>query len=126
MGNDVFLRYVVELPTLLTFGDHIDLVKWTFVCSNLNCTFPLILNTLDKRLSNNGVFNNSTPTIPQEVATNIRRDSSLIHYISAECRALSIFSTTYSYSIIVYNKCFRGFFTEVKIYFPLKNCRGCV
>ena len=64
LNNDFSLRRVVGLPTLLALGGLIDLLKETFVCSELDFTFPLTLDPPDKVLSESAVFDNSTPIIP--------------------------------------------------------------
>ena len=64
LGNDVSLRCVIGLPTLLPLGSLIDLVNSTFVCSEINRTFPLTLDPPDKGLPDGVFFDNSTPTIP--------------------------------------------------------------
>ena len=71
-GNDVLLRCVIGMPTLLCLGDLIDLVKGTFFCSELNCTFILTLNPPGMGLPESVLIDNSTPTIPQGTPTNIR------------------------------------------------------
>ena len=108
LGNDVSLRYVIELPTLLTLGGLIDSVKGAFVCSEINCTFPLTLDPPGKGLPDRVVFDNSTLTIHVGVLTNVRPVLSFIHYTSAESRALPSPPTNYSEHIIVYDKFFRG------------------
>ena len=64
LNNDFSLRRVVGLPTLLALGCLIDLLKETFVCSELDLTFPLTLDPPDKVLSESDVFDKSTPIIP--------------------------------------------------------------
>ena len=108
LGNDVSLRCIIGLPTLLSPGDLIDLVKRIFVCSELNRTFTLILDPLGKGLPDSVVFDNGTPTIPQGVATNVRHDPSLLHYKFAEGHSFSRFSTSYSDDIIMHETLFRG------------------
>ena len=60
-GNDVSLRCVLSLPTLLAIGGSINLVKGEIVCSAINRTFPLSLEPPGKGLPNGVVFDNSTP-----------------------------------------------------------------
>ena len=106
--NDVSLRYVIELLTLLALGGLIDSVKGAFVCSEINCTFPLTLDPPGKGLPDRVVFDNSTLTILVGVLTNVRPVLSFIHYTPAESRALPSPPTNYSEHIIVYDKFFRG------------------
>lgn len=44
LDNDVFLRCVLGLPTLLALAGIINLMKGDFVCSKINRTFPLTLD----------------------------------------------------------------------------------
>ena len=108
LSNDVSLCCVIGLPTLLALGDLIDLVKGVFVCSEINCIFPLTLDPSGKELPDEVVFDNSTPTIPVGVSTNVRPNPSLLHYTSAEGRVLPSYATNYSEHIIVHDKLFRG------------------
>ena len=80
LGNDVFLRCVFGLPTLLAVGELIDLVKGGLICSEINQTFPLTLDPSGKGLPEGIVFDNSTPIIPQGMSTNIKPTPSLLHY----------------------------------------------
>ena len=79
LGNDIFHRCVIGLPTLLVLDGLIDLVKGNFVYSEFNCTFQLTLDPLGKGLPKGVVFDNSTPTIIQGVSTNSKPDPSLLH-----------------------------------------------
>ena len=64
LGNDVSLRCVLSLPTLLAIEGSINLVKGEIVCSEIDRTFALSLEPPGKGLSDGVVFDNSTPTIP--------------------------------------------------------------
>ena len=88
-GNDVFLRYVLGLPTLLALGGLTTLVKGGFVPSEINRNFPLTLDPLGKEIPEGIVLEYITPTIPQGLPTNIKLSPSLLHYTSAEYRALN-------------------------------------
>ena len=48
LSNDVNLRSVLGLPTLLVMGANINLVKGLLSCIELNCSFPLELQHPDK------------------------------------------------------------------------------
>ena len=106
LGNDVSLRRVIGLPTLLALGSIIDLVKGTFFCSEINRTFPLTLDPPGKGLPDEVVFDNSTPTISVGVSTDVRLDPSFLHYTSAEGRTLPSSTTNYSEHVIVHDKLF--------------------
>ena len=106
LGNDVSLRCVLGLPTLLALGGLINLVKGEFICSEIGKTFPLTLDPPGKGLPEGIVFDNSTPIIPQGVSTNVKPNPSLLHYTSAEGHAVS--AQTYSDNIIVYDNFFDG------------------
>jgi len=115
LGNDVSLRCVIGLPTLISLDGLIDLVKGTFVCSEINPTSPLNLNLPDKGLLDGVVFDNSTLTIPVGLSTNVRSDPTLLHCTSARDRALSSSSTNYSDHIIIHNEFFReNIFRDIK------------
>ena len=94
-NNDVLLRCVIWLSTLLSLSEIIILVKGIFVCSELNRTFLLTPDQQYKRLPDGVIFDDSTPNIPQGVATNFRPDPSLLHYTSAEIRTISSYSMNY-------------------------------
>ena len=108
LSNNVSLRCVIWLPTQLSQSGLIDLVKGTFFYSELNRTFPLILDPPGRGLPDGVVFDNTILTILVEVFTNIRPDPSLLHYTFSEGRALSNFFISYSDQIIVHDKCPRG------------------
>ena len=102
LGNDVSLRCVLGLPTLLALGGLINLVKGEFICSEIRQTFPLTLDPSGKGLPEGIVFDNITPIIPQGVCTNVKPNPSLLHYTSAEGHTVS--AQTYSDNIIVHDK----------------------
>ena len=88
LGNDVFLRCILRFPTLLVLGGLVDLVKWEFVYSESNGTFPFTLDPPSKGLPESIVFDNITYIIPQTVSTNVKPNPSLLQYTSVEDRAL--------------------------------------
>ena len=106
LGNNVSLHCVIGLPALLTLGGLIDLTKGTFVCSEINRTFSLTLDPPGKGSPDEVVFDNSTPTIPVGVSTDVRLDPSFLHYTSAEGRTLPSSTTNYSEHVIVHDKLF--------------------
>ena len=108
LDNDVSLRCVLGLPTLLALAGIINLMKGDFVCSKINRTFYLTLDPLGKGLLEGIVFDTTTPTILQEVSTNIKPNPSLFHYTSADNRALICSSPSYSECIVVHDKRFKG------------------
>ena len=108
LGNDLLLYCVVGLPTLLSLGGLIDLVKGQFVFSEINRNFPLTLDPPGKGLPDGVVFDNSIPTIPVDISTNFRPDPFLLHYTFAEGRVLPSSVTNYFENIIVRDKFFRG------------------
>ena len=113
LENDVSLRCVLGLPTLLALSGLINLVKGEFICSEIGHTFPLTLDPPDKELPEGIVFDNSTPIIPQGASTNVKPNPSLLHYTSAEGHTVS--AQTYSDNIIVDDKFFdRNFSRELK------------
>ena len=61
LGNNVSLRCVLSLPTLLAISGSINLVKGEIVCSAINRTFPLSLEPPGTGLPNGVIFDNSTP-----------------------------------------------------------------
>ena len=67
LGNDVSLRCVLGLPTLLALGGFINLVKADLMCSKINRIFPLPLDPPSKGLPGGIVFDNINPIVPQGV-----------------------------------------------------------
>ena len=108
LGNDVSIHCVVGFPTLLALGGLIDLGKGTFVCFELDRTPLLPLDPSVNGLFEDIVFDNSTPTTPHGVATNIKPDPSLLHYTSSEGCTLSSSSTSYSDSIKSHDEFSKG------------------
>ena len=88
------IDFVIGIPTLLALGGLITLLKDTYVCSELDRVFPLNLDQPGKGLPEGVVFDNSTPTIPHGLATNIRPGPSLLHYTFAEDHTLFSSSTS--------------------------------
>ena len=84
LGNDVSLRCVLGLPTLFAIEGSINLVKGEISCSDIDRVFALSLEPPGKGLPDGVVFDNSTPTIPEGVSTNIKPNPSLLHFTSAE------------------------------------------
>ena len=64
---------------MLALGVLINLMKGNFVCSEINCTFPLTLDSIGKEIPKGVVFDNNTPTIPHGVSTNIKQKPSILH-----------------------------------------------
>ena len=96
LSNDISLRCVLGLPTLLA------------ICSDIGRTFLLTLNPPDKGLPEGIVFDNIIPIIPHGVSTNIKPNPSLLHYTSTEGRAIHHSAPTYSDNIIVHDNFFEG------------------
>ena len=108
LGNDVSLRYVLDLPTLLAIGGSINLVKGEIVCSEIDRTFALSLEPTDKGLPDGVVSDNSTPTIPEGVPTNIKPNPSILHFTSAEGHVVTNPFPHYSSNIIVRDSFYKG------------------
>ena len=77
-GNDVSIRCVLRLPTLLALGEFINLVTGEIICSKTNRTFPLTLDPPNKGLPEGIVLHNSTPILLQGVSTNVKPNPSLL------------------------------------------------
>ena len=107
LANDVSLRYVLELLTLLALGG-LNLVTGEFICSGINQICPLTLDPPGKETPEGVVFDNNTPIIPQGVSTTLKPNPFLLHYTSAEGRALQHSFPTYSDNILVHDKYFEG------------------
>ena len=58
LRTDVDLHSVLGLPTLLSMGTTIDLLRDTLSCSELNFNFPLIVDPPGKGLPGSVSFNN--------------------------------------------------------------------
>ena len=99
---------MLGLPTLLSLGVFINLVKGEFICLEIGRTFPLTLDPTGKRIHEGIVFDDITPIIPQGVSTNIKPNPSLLHYTSAEGLAVHYSAPTYSDNIIVHDNFFEG------------------
>ena len=93
-------------------------MKGNFICSKINRTFYLTLDPLGKGLLEGIVFDTTTPTILQEVSTNIKPNPSLFHYTSADDRALICSSPSYSECIVVHDKRFKGDMSRELEYAP--------
>ena len=110
LGNDVSLRCVLGLPTLLALGGLINLVNGKFIRFEIDRTFPLTLDLPGKDLPEGTVFDNNTSTIPHGVLTNVKPNPSLLHYTSTEGNAIHHNAPTYSENIIVHDNFLRGMY----------------
>ena len=99
---------MLGLPTLLAIGGSINLVKGEIVCSTIDRTCVLSLEPPGKGLSDGVIFNNSTPTIPERVSTNIKPNPSLLYFTSAEGYAVTNPFPNYSANIIVRDSFYKG------------------
>ena len=104
LGNDVSLRCVLGLPTLLALGGFINLVKGEYICSEIGFKIPLTLDSPCKGLHEGVVFDNITPIIPQGLSTNVKPNPTLLRTTSFEGHVVS--TQTYSDNIIVHDKFF--------------------
>ena len=119
LENDVSLRCVLGLPTLLTIGGLINLVKGEFFCSDIDRTFALSLEPPGKGLPDGVASDNSTPTIPEGVPTNIKPNPSLLHFTSTEGHVVTNPFPHYSSNIIVRDSFYKGNFSRELEYNPL-------
>ena len=78
LGNDVSLRCVLGLSTLLAMGAYIGLTSGLLSCNELNREFPLDLQSPGKGLPEGPTLNHYTNTIPYTVSNN------LLHHTSAD------------------------------------------
>ena len=82
LGNDVSLRSVLGLPTLLGIGADVNFVKALLSCIEVNRSFPLELQPPGKGLPECASFNHYSPTIPSIAPTNLTHTNSLLYYTS--------------------------------------------
>ena len=108
----------VGITNLLALGGLINLVKGEFIFLEIGRAFPLTLDPPGKELPEGIVFDNSTPIIPQGVSTNVKPNPSLLHYTSAEGRAVHHSAPTYSDNIIVHDNFFEGNVSRELEYIP--------
>ena len=71
LGNDVSLRSVLGLPTLLAMGADINLAKGLLSCIELNRYFPLDLQPPGKGLPEGASLNHYSPTVLTSVPSNM-------------------------------------------------------
>ena len=84
MGNDVSLRSVLGLSTLLAMGADINLVKGLLSFIELNRDFPLELQPSGECLPEGTSLNHYSPTVPVSVPSNLLHANSLLHHTSSE------------------------------------------
>ena len=70
LGHDVSLCSVLGLPTLLSMGADINLVKDLLSCSEFNRDFPLDLQPPGHGLPEGVSLNHYSPNVPTSVPTN--------------------------------------------------------
>ena len=102
LGNDVSLRCVLGLPTLLAMGTSIGLASGLLSCTELNREFPLDLQPPGKSLPEGATSNNYTNTIPYAVSTN------LLYHTSADGNSHSTCHSTPSDNIHVIDHFFKN------------------
>ena len=76
LGNDVSLRCVLDLPTLLAMGASIGLASGLLSCTELNRESPFDLQPPGKGLPEEAALNHYTNTIPHSVSNNILQHTS--------------------------------------------------
>ena len=81
LGNDISLRYVLGLPTILSMGTTLNLPLGKFICSELNFTFPLLLDPLGKGLPDGVSLSTSNHCVPPGITSNL---TSLVHYTAMD------------------------------------------
>ena len=119
LGNDVSLRYVLGLPTLLAIGGSIYLVKGEIVCSEIDRTFAISLEPPDKGLPDSVGFDNNTSTIHEGVPTNVKHKPSMLHFTSTEGHVVTNQFPNYSANIIVRDSFYKGNVSRELEYNPL-------
>ena len=106
LGKDVVLRSILDLPSLLAIGATLNLPLGKRVCSELNFTFPLLLDPLRKRLPDGVSFSDSKLSIPRGIPSNL---NALIQYTAMDGDTVSTTSkATPSDDIVVYDNFFQG------------------
>ena len=118
LGNDVSLRSVLGLLTLLAMGADINLVKDLLSCIELNRDFPLDLQPPGKGLTAGASLNHYSPTIPTSVPSNKQLTTSLLHHISAESIPQTESLSSTSNNILVTDHSFHNTVTRELSYIP--------
>ena len=76
LGDDVSLRCVLDLPTLLAMCASIGLSSGLLSCTELNRELPLDLQRSGKKLPEGATLNHYTNTISHSVSTNFMQHTS--------------------------------------------------
>ena len=84
LGHDVSLRSVLGLPTLLSMGADVNLVKGLSSCSEFNRDFPLDLQPPGHGLPEAFLLNHYSPNVPTPGPTNPIYTNSQLHHTAAE------------------------------------------
>lgn len=112
LENDVSLRSVLGLPTLLAMGSDINLVKGLLSCIELNRDFPLDLQPPGYDLPECASLNHYSHTVSTSVPSNMQLTTSLLHHTSAEGIPQHESSPTPSDSILVTDHFFHNTVTR--------------
>ena len=83
-GTEISLRYVLGLPTLLSMEKTLDLVSSGLSCIELDRPFCFDLNSASKGLPDGTTLNYYAPFILPRFSTNIKSETSILHYTSAD------------------------------------------
>ena len=84
LKNNISLRSVLRLPTLLAMGADINLVKDLLSCIELNRDFPFELQPPGKGLPEGASLNHYFHTVSVSVPSNLSHANSLLHHTFAE------------------------------------------
>ena len=118
LGNDINLRSVVGLPTLLVMSAEINFVKGLLSFIELNRSFPIELQPPGQMLPKGASLNHYSSTIPSTVYTNLTHTNSMLHYISAEGIPQPVCSSTPSDNILVTDYFYHNTVTRELSYVP--------
>ena len=106
LDKEISLYSVLVLPPLLSMGATINLPLWKIICSELNFTFPLLLDPLGKELSDGVSISGFNLCVSPGVSFNL---TSLVQYTTMDVFAnQNINQTTPSDNIAVQRSFYHG------------------
>ena len=112
LGNDVNLRCVLGLPTILAMGVSIVLVSGLLSCTELNREFSLDLQPPGNGLPEGATLNHYTHNIPLTVSTN------LLYHTSIKGTSHLVYQSTPSNHIHVTDHAFQDKVSRELLYLP--------
>ena len=106
-GDNIYLRIILDLPTLLAMGAMIDLHHGTLACSERQHTF-----------GNETSLDDSKPIVPPGVHSNIFSATSSLQFIAMDCFDFPVCQATLSNNIVVHYQFLQGSINRALTYKP--------